>query len=260
MLKEQKLIVSISGKNHQILLFPTIVIEGINAEMVKIEETKGCSFFCSGRLTQPHQPSAVCVLCVSVKKTVLVYELNASLKPKYRKMREIELTMSAQSLQIIDDHLCVGLQSEFALYSLTHESTPIALVQEDRDKSLEFLNRTPTNALMAVQIALDEYLLVFETLGLYVNIDGLRSRTEEIMWPSRPLHVAQRGDYLLCFADRGIDVFSVRTGEWLQIIQLAKARPLDASGVLALSLELQDLSATRLVYLKVFQFNLIYTA
>ncbi len=247
-MKDQKLIVTISGKNHQIMLFPTIIIEGINAETIKIDETKGCSSFCSGRLII-NDKRTLHVLCVAIKKTIFVYEINTALKPKYKKLREIELTMNCQSLQIIDDYLCVGLQSEFALYSLNHESTPIALVQEDRDKSLDFLNKNPTNALLAVKITHEEYLLVFETLGLYVNINGRRSRNEEIMWPSKPLYVAQHGDFLLCYCDRGIDVFSVQTGEWLQIIQLAKTKPLDASGLLSLSNEVQD--SIRLIYLKV---------
>ncbi len=249
-MKEQKLIVTISGKNHQIMLFPTIIIEGINAETIKIDETKNCSFFCSGRLVISEKRT-LHVLCVAIKKTIFVYEINTALKPKYKKLREIELTMNCQSLQIIDDYLCVGLQSEFALYSLNHESTPIALVQEDRDKSLEFLNKNPTNALLAIKITQEEYLLVFETLGLYVNINGRRSRNEEIMWPSKPLYVAQHGDYLLCYCDRGIDVFSVHSGEWLQIIQLAKTKPLDASGLLSLSNEVQD--SIRLIYLKVVE-------
>lgn len=248
MLKDQNLIVTISGKNHQIFLFPTIIIEGINADTIKIDETKGCTQFCHGRLTQYNDKQNMSVLCVAIKKTIAIYEINAAMKPKYKRIREIELTMSAQSLQIIDDYLCVGLQSEFALYSLTHESTPVALVQEDRDKSLAFLNRNPTNALMAVRIDHDEYLLVFETLGLYVNVNGYKSRSEEIMWPSKPLHVTARGDYLLCYCDRGIDVFNSNTGEWLQIIQLAKTKPLDPTGLLSISHEISD--SARLVYLK----------
>jgi serine/threonine-protein kinase MRCK len=250
-LKDQKIIVAISGKAHQICLLPIIIIEGINAEIVKIEETKNCTLFCCGRLNI-NEKKSLHLVCVAVKKSVLIYEINVSQKPKYKKQREIELPMQPQSIQIIDDFLCVGLQSEFALYSLTHESTPIALVQEDRDKSLEFLTRTPTNALQAIKLTQDEYLLVFETLGLYVSIDGhrsvRRSGESEIMWPSKPLHVTHRGDYLLCYCDRGIDVFNILTGEWLQIIQFAKSKPLDQYGFLCLSNELSE--SSRLLYFK----------
>lgn len=42
------------------------------------------------------------------------------------------------------------------------------------------------------------------------------------MWPSKPLHVAYNEPFLLCFCDRGIDVFDVKSGEWIQIIQFEK--------------------------------------
>ncbi len=68
------------------------------------------------------------------------------------------------------------------------------------------------------------------------------------MWPSKPLHVAYTSPYLLCFCDRGIDVFNVKTGEWIQILQFAKTKPLDRAGTLCLSNESQD--TCRLIHLK----------
>ena len=59
-------------------------------------------------------------------------------------------------------------------------------------------------------------------LGVYVNKNGKRSRNEEIMWPSKPLHVAYLEPYLLSFSDRGTDVFHSKTGEWVQILQFPK--------------------------------------
>ena len=52
--------------------------------------------------------------------------------------------------------------------------------------------------------------------------NGIRSRNEEIMWPSKPNHVAYLQPYLLSFSDRGIDVFHSRTGEWIQILQFPR--------------------------------------
>ena len=185
------------------------------------------------------------------RKVVSIYEVNSASKPKYRKLRDIELTMVVQSMQILGanaDQLCVGFQSEFALYSLHEESAPIALLQPDRDQTLRFLAREPVNALAAIQIASDEYLLVFETLGVYVNTRGTRSRADEIMWPSRPLYVAYAEPHLLCFCERGIDVFHTRTADWLQILQFGRTRPLDRTGSLCLSSEAAD--ATRLVHFR----------
>lgn len=268
--REEKLIVAISGKNHQIFLFPTIIVEGMNAEPIKIEETKSCNLFCLGKLilsppspitNSSHNNStnslsvsssiygySTRLLCVAIKKVVSIYEINSNSKPKYKKLRDIELTMMVQSMQIINNQLCIGFQSEFALYSLAQETAPIALLQPDRDKSLQFLIKDPINALMAVQISNEEYLLVFENLGVYVNLNGCRSRIEEIMWPSRPLYVAFNDPYLLCFCDRGVDVFHVKTGEWIQIIQFPKTKPLDRAGALCLCNESQD--SIRLIHLK----------
>lgn len=194
---------AISGKHHQIFIFPTIVIEGINAEVIRIDETKGCNLFCFGKLIVPSSSASAApknelagtvstnsttlstlstvstnssstssstyasmtrLLCVAVRKVVSIYEINPQLKPRYKKLRDIELTMNVQSLQIINNQLCIGFQSEFALYSLVHESAPIALLQPDRDKSLSFLSKDPINALMTVQITNEEYLLVFESM------------------------------------------------------------------------------------------------
>jgi hypothetical protein len=179
--REEKLIIAISGKSHQIYLFPTICVEGINAEVVKIEETKGCNMFCIGKLTTINaqynnsqsttstlsstSSSAISthILCVAIKKVIYVYELNANIKPKYKRIREIELTMQCQSMQIINNQLCIGFQSEFALYSLLFEEAPISLLLTDEDRSLDFMSKDPINALMCIQISSEEYLLIFES-------------------------------------------------------------------------------------------------
>lgn len=160
----------------------------MNADAIKIEETKGCNLFCLGKLIN-NTPSPIAtpskdhtssssstnsssyiqftrLLCVAIKKVVSIFEINSSLKPKYKKIRDIELTMNVQSMQIINNQLCIGFQSEFALYSLAQENAPIALLQPDRDRSLQFLIKDPINALLAVQITNEEYLLVFESKHL----------------------------------------------------------------------------------------------
>ncbi len=78
--------------------------------------------------------------------------------------------MVPQSIQIINSQLCIGFQSEFALYSLGKETAPIALLQPDRDRSLQFLTTDPINALMAVQSTIDEYL-IFKPVELNGSVD-----------------------------------------------------------------------------------------
>lgn len=228
--REEKLIIAISGKSHQIYMFPTICVEGINAEVTKIEETKGCNMFCIGKLTiisqQTQQSSSsttttlsstsnmststppsssaasllaqqqqttttiIHVLCVAIKKVIYVYEISSSLKPKFKRMREIELTMQCQCMQIHNNQLCVGFQSEFALYSLAHEEAPISLLQIDVDRSLEFLSRDPINAFMSVQVANDEYLLVFESK---LNLTQYRMHETQVT-----LYISNLRSWLVC--------------------------------------------------------------
>jgi hypothetical protein len=106
--------------------------------------------------------TSINILCVAVKKVIYVYELNTSNKPKYKRFREIELTWQCQSIQIINNQLCIGHQSEIALYSLLHEEPPATLVL-DSDLSLQFLSNDQTNFLMNIQISSEEFLLVFES-------------------------------------------------------------------------------------------------
>lgn len=68
------------------------------------------------------------------------------------------------------------------------------------------------------------------------------------MWPSRPVHVAYMDPYLLCFCDRGIDVFNVTNAEWTQILQFPRTKPLDKTGALCLNHESQD--SIRLIHLR----------
>ncbi len=127
---------------------------------MKIDETKGCNLFCLGRIKNQN------ILCVAVRKVIYVYEINSSLKPKYKRLRDINmLTVNCQLLQIVNSNmLCVGYQSEFTLYKLDQEDAPIALLQIDHDKTLEFLSKEPLNAMLCIHITNEEYLLVFESM------------------------------------------------------------------------------------------------
>lgn len=227
----------------------------MHTEAIKIDDTKGSYMFCTGTIKNQNKSTSSLttrrLLCVAIKKVIQIYEINNSYKSKYKRLRDIELPMNCQSMRIINNQLCIGLQSEFTLYSLVQEAAPIALLQADHDKSLEFISREPINALMSIYVGNDEYLLIFENLGIYVNNNGCRSRNDEIMWPSKPLNVTFMDPYLLCFSERGIDVFDTKTGDWIQILQFSKTRPLDLQGSLCITHESQD--SIRLIHLKSFE-------
>lgn len=81
-----------------------------------------------------------------------------------------------------------------------------------------------------------EYLLVFDTLGVYVDSYGRRSRAQELMFPCR---VVENGytyhkPYLSLYSESEIDVFHVELAQWVQTINLRKAKALSDNGLLNL--------------------------
>lgn len=87
------------GKQRHIKLLQQSVIEGHDTEPFKIAETKGCHIFCHGEIRQPHGGSSCC-LCVAIKRTVQVYEINKT-KQKYRKMKDIQASNFLFSFDVI---------------------------------------------------------------------------------------------------------------------------------------------------------------
>src|SRR5207302_1454324 len=105
--------------------------------------------------------------------------------------------------------LCIGYQSGFTVYSLSGEQHPqckylkntqffqiyylysiiikcalvfAALVHPD-NQMLGFLAYNPVDALGAIELSRSEYLLVFNTLAVFVDSQGRKSRDREIMYP-----------------------------------------------------------------------------
>ena len=60
-----------------------------------------------------------------------------------------------------------------------------ALVHPD-NQMLGFLAYSPVDALGAMELPHGEFLLVFNTLGVYVDMQGRKSRDREIMYPAVP--------------------------------------------------------------------------
>lgn len=87
---------------------------------------------------------------------------------------------------MVRERICVGYPSGFALLALQGESSPISLVNPG-DPSLAFLSQQPLDALHALEVGSTELLLCFSQLGIYVDGQGRRSRTQELMWPATPL-------------------------------------------------------------------------
>ena len=101
---------------------------------------------------------------------------------------------------------------------------------------LGFLAYNPVDALGAVELPNREFLLIFNTLGVYVDMQGRKSRDKEIMYPALPEKVAVCDGKLLVYSDTHIDVFDTLSGDWVQSINIRKTRPLLRSGLLNLSM------------------------
>jgi serine/threonine-protein kinase MRCK len=229
------------GKQKHIRLTPMSALEGDNVESVKIPETKGCTTFCTGLV---QQGTSTC-LCVAIKRTIMVYELNRT-KFRHRKMKEIQCPGNVQYIEMMNERLCVGYPSSFAIYSVQGEGAPIALVNSE-DSTMQFLLAHPTDALLAVELSHKEYLLVFSTLGIYVDSSGRRSRVHELMWPAAPVAATYSSPYLTIWAENVAFVYDVTTSEWLQTIPLKRVKPLCKDGALGLT-SISDIQ--RLVYFR----------
>ncbi|XP_052441684.1 serine/threonine-protein kinase MRCK beta isoform X2 [Carassius gibelio] len=239
LMPKEKMVALLSGRNRHVHLYPWAGLEGadVNCE-AKLTETKGCQTMTIGSL----RPGGPACLLAGVKRQVICYEITR-VKPHHRKLWEVQAPGIAQWLGIIRDRLCVGYPSGFALLAMQGESSPVSLVSPG-DPSLAFLAQLSLDALHAMEVGANELLLCFSQLGVYVDMTGRRSRTQELMWPTVPLACSSNSNYLTLYSDYGVDVFDVHTTEWVQTISLRGIRPLNVEG----SLNLFGSEQPRLIY------------
>ena len=114
---EEQLVVIMSGKQHCVRLIPTGALDGYGVEWIKLTDTKGCSTCCIGKPTRLNRH----VLCVAMKRHVLIYEITRD-KGRHRRLREIALDFNPQSLDVRGDKLFVGFPSTFGVFSLVDDT------------------------------------------------------------------------------------------------------------------------------------------
>lgn len=114
------------------------------------------------------------------------------------------------------------------------------------DHTLSFISHQPMDALCAVEISNKEYLLCFNSIGIYTDCQGRRSRQQELMWPANPSSCCYNAPYLSVYSENAVDIFDVNSMEWIQTLPLKKVRPLNTEG----SLNLLGLETIRLIYFK----------
>ncbi|XP_025026417.1 serine/threonine-protein kinase MRCK beta isoform X3 [Python bivittatus] len=238
---KEKIIILICGRNHHVHLYPWSSLDGSESSFdVKLPETKGCQFITTGMLKK----SSLASLFVAVKRQILCYEIHRT-KPFHKKFSEIQAPGHIQWMAMFKDRLCVGYPSGFSLLNIQGDGQSINLINSN-DSSLAFLSQQSFDALCAVELSNEEYLLCFSHLGIYVDAQGRRSRMQELMWPATPVACSCNPFYLTVYSEYGVDVFDVNSMEWVQTIGLRKIRPLNVNG----TLNLLSCEPPRLIYFK----------
>uniref|UniRef100_A0A3Q2GT04 Serine/threonine-protein kinase MRCK alpha n=1 Tax=Equus caballus TaxID=9796 RepID=A0A3Q2GT04_HORSE len=240
LIPNDQLVAVISGRNRHVRLFPMSALDGRETEFYKLAETKGCQTITSGRVRH----GALTCLCVAMKRQVLCYELFQS-KTRHRKFKEIQVPYNVQWMAIFSEQLCVGFQSGFLRYPLNGEGSPYSMLHSN-DHTLSFIAHQPMDAICAVEISSKEYLLCFNSIGIYTDCQGRRSRQQELMWPANPSSCCYNAPYLSVYSENAVDIFDVNSMEWIQTLPLKKVRPLNSEG----SLNLLGLETIRLIYFK----------
>uniref|UniRef100_A0A8C3KAR9 Serine/threonine-protein kinase MRCK beta n=1 Tax=Calidris pygmaea TaxID=425635 RepID=A0A8C3KAR9_9CHAR len=237
---KEKIIILICGRNHHVHLYPWASLDGSEGNFdIKLAETKGCQLITTGTLKKS---SSTC-LFVAVKRQVFCYEIHRT-KPFHKKFSEIQAPGTVQWMTVFKDKLCVGYQSGFSLLTIQGDGQSINLVNPN-DPSLIFLSQQSFDALCAVELSNEEYLLCFSHMGVYVDSQGRRSRMQELMWPATPVACCN-SSYVTVYSEYGVDVFDVNTMEWVQTIGLRRIRPLNMDG----TLNLLNCEPPRLIYFK----------
>lgn len=240
LIPNDQLVAVISGRNRHVRLFPMSALDGRETDFYKLAETKGCQTITSGKVRH----GALTCLCVAMKRQVLCYELFQS-KTRHRKFKEIQVPYNVQWMAIFSEQLCVGFQSGFLRYPLNGEGSPYSMLHSN-DNTLSFIAHQPMDAICAVEISSKEYLLCFNSIGIYTDCQGRRSRQQELMWPANPSSCCYNAPYLSVYSENAVDIFDVNSMEWIQTLPLKKVRPLNSEG----SLNLLGLETIRLIYFK----------
>lgn len=178
----EKVAAVLCGRSRHVHLCPWSAFDGAEGSVdVKLPETKGCQLMAVGTIKRG---SATC-LFVAVKRLVLCYEVQRT-RPFHRKFSEVVAPGTVQWMALVKDKLCVGYPSGFSLLSTQGDGPALTLVNPG-DPSLAFLSQQSFDALCAVELKSEEYLLCFSHMGLYVDPQGRRSRMQELMWPAAPV-------------------------------------------------------------------------
>ncbi|XP_059615804.1 serine/threonine-protein kinase Genghis Khan [Phlebotomus argentipes] len=240
---EEQIIAVLCGKQRHMRLLPIRGLETPDVEWIKVAESKNCITACTGLLRRFSQNVYSIVIALKRQNNIsqiVVYEVNRN-KCRHHKVCEFSVSFTVQSLQILTDaRLVVGHQSGFTAYLLLHGDAQAMSLVHPENQICAFLNYSAVDACRVIEIQSSqgspgELLLVFQTLAIYVDLNGRKSRDREIMYPAVPTHITYSDGHLLLFCETHLDVFNCQTADWVQSIGLKRSMPLNCYGNIALS-------------------------
>ncbi|KAL9917053.1 serine/threonine-protein kinase Genghis Khan isoform X1 [Glossina fuscipes] len=241
-IEEEHIFVLLCGKQRHIRLLPIRALECSDVEWIKVVDSKNCVAACTGIIKRI--PTVVYCFVVALKRPtnqtqIIVYEINRN-RLRHQKMCEFTVAYTVQCVQILSDmRLVIGHQSGFTAYLLQGEATAMSLIHPE-NQLCAFLNYSGVDAIRVIEIQCSaggygEYLLVFQTLAIYVDLQGRKSRDREIMYPAVPTHITYSEGHLLVFSETHLDIFNTQTAEWVQSIGLKRSQPLSQQGNIVLT-------------------------
>lgn len=121
-----------------------------------------------------------------------------------------------------------------------------------------FLSHSAMDAIKAIELPRGEFLLIFQSLGIYVDSQGRKSRDREVMYPSDLIDASKHyfnfvfllllcllytyyvflifigycDGHLLIYSDTHINIFNADSGDWIQTLNLRNSHPINNTGSL----------------------------
>lgn len=207
-IKTEQLLVVLCGKQRHIRLLPIRALEAPDVDWIKVSDSKNCVCACTGIIRYSVQQN-IYGLAIAVKKQsgtlIVVYEIDRN-KQRHHKLFEFNVNLVVQNMQILSDgRLAIGHQGGFTAYHLQADAAKMPLVHPDNSLS-HFLMYSNVDSWRVIEVnqqsshadsgdglasEASEYLLVFQTLAVYVDQQGRKTRDREIMYPAVPTFICE---------------------------------------------------------------------
>ncbi|KAM7535308.1 hypothetical protein Aperf_G00000094837 [Anoplocephala perfoliata] len=223
--EELQLVAVVQDKQRRLRLVLSGTIEGMNYDKIRVSEPKSGVHLLTHGWSRGRTAYLLCVAGGS--GGVWIYEIVRE-ATRHRRLLELNSPPSstttgshihAISLVQDGDALAVGFESAFIIHNIwVHGSVNVLLEPSciDLDPSLLMFRQHRFAAQLAVSVNCDEFLLVFENCGIYVDSQGQLTRQVYLFWPAKALHqgFAYRQPYLYVFTEAGLFLFNVETSTW----------------------------------------------